>query len=192
MPGAPHHAQQGVRRPVELVAWMSSDCRVMSTSTTSTPAAAATAATLPTTCGAPAPQRSISSPTRAARSRAQRTWVSSGASPGMRMYRYGVRRSRSAIGMGSVGDSPWKMRPWRSRGRPAHSVGTTCDAQPGAVVRGHHVGPVPVTVIASTHRRHDEQDAGRHLARPPHRGRAPARCCGCPGAGWRRPGPTTR
>ena len=52
--------------------------------------------------------------------------------------------------MGSVGDSPWKIRPVAVALRAAHSVGTTWDAQPGAVVRGHHVGPSPVTAIAST------------------------------------------
>ena len=49
--------------------------------------------------------------------------------------------------------------------RAAHSVGTTWDAQPGAVVSGHQVGPSPVTARASTSGGHDEQDAGRHLPR---------------------------
>ena len=55
--------------PVEVVHCTSRDWSVMSTSRLSRPAAAATATTLDSTWGAPAPQRSISSPTRRARSR---------------------------------------------------------------------------------------------------------------------------
>ena len=136
VPGASHHAQQGVRaaggagRLDEQRLQGDVDLDQVDTRRPPPPAA-----TLPTTWGAPAPQRSISSPTRAARSRAQRTWVSSGASPGMRMFRYGVRRSRSAIGMGSVGDSPWKIRPERSRGGLV-----TASAPPGTPSRAPSCG----------------------------------------------------
>ena len=65
--------------PEAVVHCTSRDCRVMSTSRLSRPAAAATATTQDSTWGAPAPQRSISSPTRRARSSDARASRSSAA-----------------------------------------------------------------------------------------------------------------